>query len=1352
MAQKYNINVQHGACFNDSMPEFHENSSFIFGIPDGWGRAKNTKHAFKGICLVISAYVGYIFYKANTCEIEEYQEIWKKINKIKNRKKFSKKAVTLACKFLWERIQDLSKHIPGILDCNNQTKEFVLPKLADFFDVQFTLRESENPNSDVIVFQTHDPPTENKAIINLHRELVDTENLIYHVSPITFLNQYKKKRGLACYFCKVRFNSNGYKHICRKNIKGIKNCLQCRRIIASEKVDRNKKTYLTYCLSNIEPDENVEDCQKCRQSFKSEECKKFHAQSTCPYGVKCTECGSFLRLNSKKSNHAVRWLEHNCLLFYCPVCKNELPKNHLCKLVTKIVQSVWCKIAFISLAKIDSSFFKCFACLKLRNDLCAIHKDFLKYSNFHEFNYAITYREKNEPGVFFPQTWSHNTTFLPEIQNSDVLTFSYTPPNLKKQFSSQLPAGRFGKRPRIRTPLSFYKEKENDPLFIKLIKAIIRDESFINTVFICISDEYLGHVLEAILALKLTPLPLKYKNHCLSIVGIYEKNVSFMSFHTYIKCNLHQLTSSYLNTHSKTCFPITLNHPIFYQYNGGIPHSDFFIQTTDSNDEKRAKANYVKQFEGIFSFHPQLHSYISNKCFFFAKAVLTFLKSTFDLQETLKEYCHNSAPYIHPFMYPINSISSYTYTLLRLHCLYNKDIYVVKHAERGYPTYNTSPFEREIGEFLEFCYPNNIIEGTYTQHEGQKRFPNRYILDYYDATDHVGIMVDGCKYHYHYVYENCTYHNNFKNAMTHEDWNIAIERRKEKEILRAQKQKEVAEKWPGSILEHVEILECQWNQMKIKSKEPEYFFPIFPIDDAKTTQLKLMNQFFAIFDGFETMSRLIPRESVKGGYNACLELFWTKKDFPNERLFFYDYCSFYASICINNEFPTQKYEILMQRQAKKSIQLIDGCYHLEKNGTWKRILGIALVSILPPKKLKRPLLSFKMPLNSTSHNFSKNKKHPNYNEMENSKIIFALCRTCAEKNITSECNHTDKQRRIITTVTFTELAYCVTYLNYTDVKFLECWCYLNSSKIFSTFTNVMVREKMRCSGNTTNFSDQEFDDKINEYMHYKDTSLEIKPEELCKNDVISKTSKLMLNSGLGCLAYNPKVESSILCRTEEDVLNGLEKHNILDAIPIGNEYVSLIYKKNPPFSIQATSNLILYAHILSYSRIKLFQLMESLEKQGATIIMADTDSVCGRVEENKKLILDEGPAVGQLKEQIPGNAIELFILGPKAYHITFLDSKSDEKIICKLRGISLSNQLNPTLNTREIFYDFLHSYCEEIGKKVRFTQLRTYNTSDFKKENRFCSIELTNNLKSNKIITNDERISCYPYGYCFKEQ
>lgn len=158
-----------------------------------------------------------------------------------------------------------------------------------------------------------------------------------------------------------------------------------------------------------------------------------------------------------------------------------------------------------------------------------------------------------------------------------------------------------------------------------------------------------------------------------------------------------------------------------------------------------------------------------------------------------------------------------------------------------------------------------------------------------------------------------------------------------------------------------------------------------------------------------------------------------------EKIRYYDYTSLYPFVQKNKEYPIGHPEIISEN------------FDMNQN-----YFGLVKCKILAPRELYIPVLPSRI----------------------NGKLLFPLCKTCAESKSGDKCRHNDDQRAIDGTWCTLEVDHALKR-GYKIITIYEVWHYrdkakydrlLNTKGIFEDYVNAALKEKQEASGNLELFN------------------------------------------------------------------------------------------------------------------------------------------------------------------------------------------------------------------------------------------------------------------------------------------
>ena len=193
-----------------------------------------------------------------------------------------------------------------------------------------------------------------------------------------------------------------------------------------------------------------------------------------------------------------------------------------------------------------------------------------------------------------------------------------------------------------------------------------------------------------------------------------------------------------------------------------------------------------------------------------------------------------------------------------------------------------------------------------------------------------------------------------------------------------------------------------------------------------------------------------PRDSFFGGRTNALKLHYQSKN--DEKIKYCDFTSLYLYVQKYCRYPIGHPTIITE-----NFESIENYF------------GIIKCKILPPRKLYIPVLPARI----------------------NSKLVFTLCSTCANKKNLNDCMHNDSDRELDGTWISLEIIEAIKQ-GYKIVKIYEVWhypesdIYDNATKnggLFTEYVDLFLKYKQEASGFPSNvITEQEKMDYIKNYF------------------------------------------------------------------------------------------------------------------------------------------------------------------------------------------------------------------------------------------------------------------------------
>jgi hypothetical protein len=413
---------------------------------------------------------------------------------------------------------------------------------------------------------------------------------------------------------------------------------------------------------------------------------------------------------------------------------------------------------------------------------------------------------------------------------------------------------------------------------------------------------------------------------------------------------------------------------------------------------------------------------------------------------------------------------------------------------------------------------------------------------------------------------------------------------------------------------YVQMWECEWKAMKAEDPDIEKF-----VQENKH-RLTPMNPFDSFFGG-----RV---EVFKMGVN------------DGSLMNYEDVTSLYPFINATKRYPVGHPEIILNDFG--DLETI--C---------DRFFGFIKCTILPPDRLYIPVLPGK---------YGRDKK-----------LLFTLCRTCAEERIPEKrCVHSEGERALTGTWFIEEVKTAVEKGYKIQEVFGVYHFKETSTELFADYIRLFYKLKLTSSGIPSHCkTDQDLDDYIAQVQEKEKITL--KKEDFENNPGMRQLSKLLINSLWGKFGLRRNLPSHQFCTTMEEISTLLHDESIeVTNILAMHENMALVThrKKNADFfELNNHANIYIASATTSYARIEIFNHLDFVGERSA---YADTDSAVYIVDLINKLNnLPRGSFLGELTNELkqPDDYIcEFYSGGPKNYGYRTL--KGEECL--KVKGFSLN--------------------------------------------------------------------------------
>ena len=430
--------------------------------------------------------------------------------------------------------------------------------------------------------------------------------------------------------------------------------------------------------------------------------------------------------------------------------------------------------------------------------------------------------------------------------------------------------------------------------------------------------------------------------------------------------------------------------------------------------------------------------------------------------------------------------------------------------------------------------------------------------------------------------------------------------------------------------------------------------------------------------------------------------------------------------------------------------------------------GLIKCTVLPPKGLLHPVLPYRT----------------------KDKLMFPLCKTCADTLNQNPCTHSEQERAILGTWCHVELMKAIEK-GYQVLKIHEVWHFPeHTNELFKDYVDTFLKLKQEASGYPKEcVTDEQKQHYIDEY--YEIEGIRLDPENIKHNPGLRSLAKLMLNSLWGMLllfvfyvtlvssvgrawdcsekSCHPTVSGSIPERgikhfyfvyfvgkfaqrsnlTKVDMvyepkrffeLLYADEFEVTDARIVNDNAIEVHYKCVDEFVQQNNKvNVVVAAFTTAYARLKLYDLLDLLQER---VLYYDTDSVI-YVHKPNKPDPPLGNYLGDLTDELNGDYITSFVSGgPKNYAYRTKKGKTETKI----RGITLDYAAMGKLNhdvVRALVH--LHVNCNTDAK---VTVDMPFKITRDKKEKKIVTKKMKKDYRivyNKRVIT--ENYATLPYGY-----
>ena len=291
-------------------------------------------------------------------------------------------------------------------------------------------------------------------------------------------------------------------------------------------------------------------------------------------------------------------------------------------------------------------------------------------------------------------------------------------------------------------------------------------------------------------------------------------------------------------------------------------------------------------------------------------------------------------------------------------------------------------------------------------------------------------------------------------------------------------------------------------------------------------------------ESYSLFTPLSPREALFGG--RCETFALHAQSTTEFAIKYVDVQSLYPYVCKNKHYPVGHPRCLIGPDLKKMGTDIN------------RYEGLVKCKVLPPKGLHIPLLP----------------------SLINEKLMFVLCRRCAELGNQGKCTHSDNSRALSGTSVSVELQAAVRK-GYQILKFYEAWQYdettvydpiSGSGGLFAQYMNTFMKLKMEASGYPSHCKTDDDKRSYIERVRQQD-GITLDPDNIAFNAGRRAVAKLCLNNIWGKFAQTPdRTSKEFVTQTRRFFqLFSDDSFNVSDVQVANDDCVYVTFKKGVEF-------------------------------------------------------------------------------------------------------------------------------------------------------------------------------------------
>jgi hypothetical protein len=477
-----------------------------------------------------------------------------------------------------------------------------------------------------------------------------------------------------------------------------------------------------------------------------------------------------------------------------------------------------------------------------------------------------------------------------------------------------------------------------------------------------------------------------------------------------------------------------------------------------------------------------------------------------------------------------------------------------------------------------------------------------------------------------------------------------------------------------------------------------------------------------LLDGIEPIEKnfLKIRDPLYGGRTDVCAIYYAAKE--NEMILYVDFTSLYPYCLAHKKIAVgEPLEVIVGHSDCSQVDI-------------ESFEGLILCTVLPPKNLFHPPLPHRV----------------------NKKLMFPLCLKCAEMANQEDCTHDDEERKFTGAWVIDEVRESLRQ-GYKILHIAEMVRFKVVDGYFRHFVNDFYKMKLYASGYPEGYDDSNIDDFIKQVETREGMKLD--KALFNKNAARRQVPKILLNSLWGKYAETPKCKTIYVENPLELVKNLNDPKVKIKSLQIINRNVVLMTTQADESLPPRNTNVVLAAYVTCMARLHLNKVLKVL---GPRVLYYDTDSVCYYQDLGSERLVETGPFLGDLVDELSGpygkgSYIEEFVSGgPKNYGYKVFNPETFERFSeAKVKGLTLDTKNSKVINfesIKKVMLDFdinedLNSenarekISSMVTERMQFEHMREGGIRVKKVEKKWQPVIAKRRLVGHRTI---------PYGYDLK--